>query len=207
MKHILCYGDSNTWGYIPGSGERYSQDIRWPMQLQKILGDQYMVIEEGLNGRTTVIDDPVQPYRCGLDYLHPCLLSHQPLDTVIILLGTNDTKKRFSLSASEIARGLEQLVRAVQHSGTGPGGTAPRQLVLSPPLIGTYSKNDDFEGAAEKSLRFAAEYSAIAEAYGCAFLDTGRYISAVNNDGVHLTAEQHRQLAILVGDKLKKPTV
>jgi len=212
MKRILCYGDSNTWGYIPESGGRYSEEIRWPMKLQKILGDTCRIIEEGLNGRTTVVDDPIQPYRCGLEYLRPCLLSHMPLDLVVLMLGTNDTKRRFALSASEIARGVEQLVGAVRESGagpvtvgsagSGPAGSSPRILILSPPLIGTYSKNDDFEGAAEKSLNFGEEFSAVAEAYGCGFLNLGRHLSAAENDGVHLTPEQHALLAELTSEKI-----
>ncbi len=230
MKRILCYGDSNTWGYIPGSGERYPEEVRWPTRLQKLLGEDYRIIEEGLNGRTTVVDDPIQPYRCGLEYLRPCLLSHMPLDLVVLMLGTNDTKRRFGLSASEIARGIEQLVAAIRESGAGPavaglsgtergpavagtgsgntgaaGGTdaaAPAILILSPPLIGTYSKNDDFEGAAAKSLNFAAEFSGVAETHGCGFLDLGRHLSAVENDGVHLTPVQHARLAELVREKI-----
>ncbi|MGC9312243.1 MAG: SGNH/GDSL hydrolase family protein [Sediminispirochaetaceae bacterium] len=211
MKRILCYGDSNTWGYIPGSGERYPEEVRWPTRLQKLLGGDYRIIEEGLNGRTTVVDDPIQPYRCGLEYLRPCLLSHMPLDLVIIMLGTNDTKRRFSLSASEIARGIEQLVSAVRESGAGPAdagtGDSPRSspqvLILSPPLIGTYSKNDDFEGAAEKSKNFGAEFSAAAGAHGCGFLDLGRHLSAADNDGVHLTPDQHALLAELALEEIR----
>lgn len=203
MKRILCYGDSNTWGYIPGSGERYPEEVRWPTRLQKLLREDYRIIEEGLNGRTAVVDDPIQPYRCGLEYLRPCLLSHRPLDLVVLMLGTNDTKRRFGLSASEIARGIEQLVTAIQESGAGLEGGTPQILILSPPLIGTYSKNDDFEGTAEKSLDFAEEFFAVAEAYGCEFLDLGRHLSAVENDGVHLTPGQHARLAELTADKIQ----
>ena len=203
MKRILCYGDSNTWGYIPGSGERYPEDIRWPTRLQKLLGEDYRIIEEGLNGRTTVVDDSIQPYRCGLEYLRPCLLSHMPLDMVVLMLGTNDTKRRFGLSASEIARGIEQLVTAIRVSGAGLDGKAPAILILSPPLIGTYSKNDDFDGAAEKSLNFASEFSAVAETHGCGFLDLGQHLSAAENDGVHLTPDQHGRLAELVSEQIQ----
>ena len=203
MKRILCYGDSNTWGYIPGSGERYPEDVRWPTRLQKMLGEEYRIIEEGLNGRTTVVDDPIQPCRCGLEYLRPCLLSHMPLDLVVLMLGTNDTKKRFCLSASEIARGVEQLVTAIKESGAGLEGGTPKILILSPPLIGSYSKNDDFDGAAGKSKNFAAEFSAVAGAHGCGFLDLGRHLSAAENDGVHLTPEQHSLLAEMMREKIQ----
>ena len=99
MWEILCYGDSNTWGYNPSTKERYDRYERWTGILQFTLGDEYHVIEEGLNGRTTVWDEPIEgEYKNGKTYLVSCLESHKPLDLVIIMLGTNDLKKRFSVT-------------------------------------------------------------------------------------------------------------
>ena len=98
MKTVLCYGDSNTWGYIGGTGERFAPEVRWPGVLQAALGGAYRVIEEGLNGRTTVFDDSIEEGRNGETYLRPCLQTHAPIDLVILMLGTNDLKRRFSLS-------------------------------------------------------------------------------------------------------------
>ena len=136
MKTILCYGDSNTWGYNPSTGGRYPRDVRWPGVLRRELGDDYLVIEEGLNGRTTVWDDPIEGYKNGKEYLVPCLETHKPLDLVIILLGTNDLKVRFSVSAYDIANGAGALVQIVQKSEIGPGGRAPQVLLLAPPPCG-----------------------------------------------------------------------
>ena len=111
MKTILCYGDSNTWGYNPSMGGRYARDERWPGVLRKELGEGYLVIEEGLNGRTTVWDDPIEGYKNGKTYLVPCLETHKPLDLVIILLGTNDLKMRFSVSALIQAAGRRSRVQ------------------------------------------------------------------------------------------------
>src|SRR6056297_2207238 len=119
MKRILCYGDSNTWGYVPLTGERYDETVRWTMLLQEKLGGDYKIIEEGLNGRTTVLDDPLEPGRNGLTYLGPCVQSQSPLDLVVLMLGTNDLKRRFSLAPEEIAMGLEKLVLAIAGSGAG----------------------------------------------------------------------------------------
>ena len=94
MKEILCFGDSNTHGYMPGIGTRYPADIRWSGRLGTLLGDGYHVVEEGMDGRTTAFEDEIQPYRSALGYIDPCLKSHAPLDLVIIMLGTNDTKTR-----------------------------------------------------------------------------------------------------------------
>ena len=120
MRHVLIYGDSNTWGYIPVSRSRYDGDTRWPGVLQKILGKGYRVIEEGLNGRTTVLEDPLQKGRNGSTYLLPCLESHRPLDLVVIMLGTNDMKHRYGVSAEEIAMGMEVLIKIVKNSEASP---------------------------------------------------------------------------------------
>ena len=116
LKEVLCYGDSNTWGYNPITKERYEKDERWTGVLQNALGNDYHVIEEGLNGRTTVWDDPIEGFKNGKTYLIPCLETHKPLDLVIIMLGTNDLKKRFSLSAYDIAQGAGVLIDVVYKS-------------------------------------------------------------------------------------------
>jgi lysophospholipase L1-like esterase len=107
MKVILCYGDSNTWGYDPHTQERFSSRVRWTGVLARQLGEEYHMIEEGLSGRTTVWDDPVEGlHKNGKNYLLPCLESHQPIDLVILMLGTNDLKMRFSVPAADIGRGI-----------------------------------------------------------------------------------------------------
>ena len=109
MTTILCYGDSNTYGYNPVNGLRYPKDVRWTGVLQKLLGEQYAVIEEGCNGRTTVFEDIAEPWKAGLGYLKPCLNTHKPIDFVIMMLGSNDLKRMFHASAKEIADGAEHL--------------------------------------------------------------------------------------------------
>ena len=108
VKKILCYGDSNTWGYNPHTELRYPRAVRWTGVLQRGLGPAYHVIEEGLNGRTTVWDDPIEGYKSGKEYLVPCLETHKPMDLVVIMLGTNDLKHRFSLTAFDIATGRRE---------------------------------------------------------------------------------------------------
>ena len=114
MTTILCYGDSNTYGYNPVNGLRYPKDVRWTGVLQKLLGEQYAVIEEGCNGRTTVFEDIAEPWKAGLGYLKPCLNTHKPIDFVIMMLGSNDLKRMFHASAKEIADGAEQLVSIIK---------------------------------------------------------------------------------------------
>ena len=201
MKSVLCYGDSNTWGFCPQTEGRYGHNERWTRVLQRLLGDEYWVIEEGLNGRTTVHDDPVEGHKSGLAYLVPCLESHKPLDVVVLLLGTNDLKARFAQSARDIGRAIERLVRVVQYSETGPNGSAPRVLLLAPPPLATLTGfAQTFVGAPEKSRGLASEYRGVAEARGCDFLDTGTVIVSSEADGIHFDADQLPKLARAVAD-------
>jgi lysophospholipase L1-like esterase len=97
---VLCFGDSNTNG-ISGDDENYVRlpaAVRWTGRLQRLLGDGYYVIEEGLNGRTTDLDYANRPGCNGRTYFGPCLQSHHPLDVVVIMLGTNDLKAEFNRS-------------------------------------------------------------------------------------------------------------
>jgi lysophospholipase L1-like esterase len=204
VKTILCYGDSNTWGYNPATQARFSRDERWAGVLRLALGDAYLVIEEGLNGRTTVWDDPIEGYKNGKEYLIPCLTTHKPLDLVIILLGTNDLKKRFSLSAYDIANGAGVLVDVVQKSDTGPDDKAPQLLLLAPPPIARLTEYAEmFEGAEAKSRKFSEHFRRVAEEYGCQLLDTADIIVSSDIDGIHFEADEHRKLGQAVADRVR----
>jgi len=205
MKTILCYGDSNTWGYNPLTKERYSREERWTGILQKELGEDYEVIEEGLNGRTTVWDDPIEGYKNGKEYLIPCLESHRPVDLVIIMLGTNDLKKRFSLSAFEIANGAKVLVNIVQKSKAGPGEIAPKVLLMAPPPVGKLTElAEEFEGAEEKSKKFSYHFKRVATECGCEFLDTSKIIVSSDIDGIHFEVQEHKKLGHAVARMVRK---
>jgi lysophospholipase L1-like esterase len=205
MKTILCYGDSNTWGHNPATQARFSRDERWAGVLRRELGDAYLVIEEGLNGRTTVWDDPIEGYKNGKEYLIPCLTTHKPLDLVVILLGTNDLKKRFSLSAYDIANGAGVLVDVVQKSDTGPDEKPPQLLLLAPPPIARLTEYAEmFEGAEPKSRKFSENFRRVAEEYGCEWLDTADIIVSSDIDGIHFEADEHRKLGLAVADKVRE---
>jgi len=205
MKRILCYGDSNTWGYDPVTKDRFDDKTRWTRVLGQALGLEYEVIEEGLNGRTTIWDDPLEGYKNGREYLVPCLETHRPLDLVIIMLGTNDLKKRFSLSAGDIAQGAGMLVSLVQGSTAGRQGKAPLILLLvPPPTMALTEFSDDFEGAENKSRKFALHYGRVAKELGCYYLDTSMVIVSSLLDGVHFEASEHRKLGKVVAAKVKE---
>ena len=203
MKRILCFGDSNTWGYDPATQDRFDRDVRWPGVLRDRLGAGYEVIEEGLNGRTTVWNDPIEGYKNGRDYLIPCLETHRPLDLAIILLGTNDMKMRFSLTAFDIAQGAGVLVRDVQRSAAGRAGVAPPVLLLAPPPVAKLTYFDQmFAGAEAKSQKLGYYYRLVAEELGCAFLDTATVIRSSDLDGIHFEAEEHRKLGEAVAQEV-----
>jgi lysophospholipase L1-like esterase len=208
MIRILCYGDSNTWGYDPASGERFAADIRWTGVLGTILAsDRFEVIEEGLNGRTTVWEDPIEGHKNGRQYLIPCLESHRPLDGVVILLGTNDLKKRFSLSALDISLGAAELVGIVQCSRAGPRGEPPRVLMIAPPpVIETGEWLEMMEGAAEKSLKLSEHFRRRAKERRCGFLDAGGIITSSPVDGIHFEPAAHRKLGEAVAAWVREMT-
>lgn len=204
MKTIVCFGDSNTWGYDPVSTDRLDRDSRWAGVLRNTLGAEYWVIEEGLNGRTTVWDDPIEGYKNGKTYLIPCLETHRPLDLITIMLGTNDLKKRFSLSAYDVANGAGVLVNEVQRSAAGQDGRAPLVLLIAPPPVVTLTAFAEmFEGAEAKSRKFSQHYARVASEQGCAFLDAGSVIVSSALDGIHFEAGEHRKLGLAVAERVR----
>jgi len=203
VRTVLCFGDSNTHGWRPDGGGRWALEIRWPGVLAAELGAGWRVVEEGLNSRTTVHDDPLMPYRNGRDYLVPCLASHAPLDAVAIFLGMNDLKVRFAVAASDIAAGVGALAELVLASGAGPEGTPPRVLLLGLPRLGRIEGQweDSFAGAEEKAARLPAQLAATASELGVTFLDLSA-IRCSDLDGVHLDEAAHRTIGETVARSL-----
>ena len=203
-KHIICFGDSNTHGYCADpadcldGGIRFNESERWTRLLQQQLGGDYLVIEEGLSGRTTCFDDPIHEGLNGLDYLYPCLKSHETVDLLIIMLGTNDCKDRFYASAACIAIGMARLVKKAQSCDCW-GSRAPNILVVAPPPIGAgmlTSPVADTMGelCVEKSEALANCYQQQCSLLGCHFLDA-RGCEFNRVDYMHLTKQGHAQLA------------
>jgi lysophospholipase L1-like esterase len=194
MKTILCYGDSNTWGYNPRTLDRFPIEERWTGVLAQDLGDAFRVVEEGLNGRTTLWDDPIEGYKNGKEYLIPCLESHRPIDLVVIMLGTNDLKTRFSVSAYDVAQSVGVLIDTIQRSAAGLAGGSPRVLLIAPPVVGKLTEYAEmFQDAQAKSAKFSEHYRRVAELYHCHFLDAGKLIASSDLDGIHFEGDQHKK--------------
>jgi len=202
MKNVLCYGDSNTWGYAPGIGERFPWELRWPGILQQSLGKTFHVIEAGLNGRTTVFDDPGKAGYNGLTSLGPILESCPLLDVVILMLGTNDLKHHLGVSAIETAQGIERLVEKIEADSERKVQDTPKILIVSPPGIhaGSLTSSSLFQGALEKLREFPRLFSEVADNKGCYFLDAAQFVKPSTVDGVHLDEQGHARLAqVIIG--------
>ena len=198
MKRILCFGDSNTWGAIGGTPDRYPPQTRWTGVLQRELGEGFLVIEEGYNGRTTVLEDPVEGRLSGIDYFRPCLDSQSPLDLVILMLGTNDLKVRFGLEAESIAVAFGRYLDALKT--TPMMGQKPKVLLVSPILLDESYKRDAMfhgmfgEDGVARSRALAPAYRRFAEENGLGFFDAARWAAASPVDGIHMAAEDHVRL-------------
>jgi lysophospholipase L1-like esterase len=214
MKNILCFGDSNTWGYDPAGTAgapyvvRHPHDVRWTGVLARELGADFRVIEEGQNGRTTVHDDPFTICRKGKDYLPACLESHKPLDLVIMMLGSNDLKLIFNVPAMEIAAGAGVLAKMILGSDAGLKAKAPKLLLICPPAVVDMSRAPDiaekFGDAAQRSRRLPRHYEALAGQLGCAYLNSQEIVETSLIDGIHLEAGEHLKLGKAVAGMVRE---
>jgi len=216
MKSILCYGDSNTWGFMPWkerpavkADNRFPWEVRWTGRLETLLGGGWRVVEAGLNGRTTMFDCFMEEHRNGLKDIDVCLLTAMPVDLVILMLGTNDCKVAFDKPPFLIAHGIQRLIDRVKNGayGYGPCGGAPEILVVSPIRMteGVFTSwlSDEFD--ADSVARCAAlpeRYRLVAEQNGVHFLDAAARIAADDSDGIHMNAEGHAKMAELLRAKV-----
>ena len=204
---ILCFGDSYTWWYIPGSNhERFPENVRFPKKLQELLGSDFEVIEEGLNSRTLTSEDerPGKEGRNGSSYLIPCLDTHDPLDLVILMLWTNELKHVFQNSPEQIGNLLEKFfVKTILNRKSQFQDKYPQVLIISLPIINeeTEYSSERYIGATEKAKELRDVYSEIANRNNCHFIDANDL--EVGSDGVHLTKESHIKLAERLDEKIK----
>lgn len=212
MKKIICFGDSNTYGYNPATGGRFDENTRWPKVLQKLLGDDYEIFEEGQNGRTIANADPWEGgTKCGMDYVLPMLETKNPVDLLIIMLGTNDLKVKFNLPAADIAGSLQLMLSKIKaYCRDYINCPDMKILIVSPPALSEPFSESYFEPffcgavAVKKAKELANWYELVAEQYGCYFLNATEKISAGSVDHLHLDAEGHKAMAELMRDKINE---
>ncbi len=234
MKTILCYGDSNTYGYVPETGMRYPEEIRWPCRLKKLLdekapGENWRIVEEGCNGRTCSVTPPDEEWKDGRPYLKACLNSHKPIDWVVFMLGSNDLKTMFNASPERIAAGIRGMLETTAEFLEEKQGFVPSILLISPPLVGTGISSSAFadrfnDSAIERSEKLAELYAAEAEAFAkvgatgvqagvqgnaarrCFFLNAAEIAEPSEADSLHLMPEAHEALARAIAEVLRNWT-
>ena len=207
MKNILCFGDSNTFASHPLGG-RHPYDVRWTGRLQALLGAEYRVIEEGLGGRTTVFEDQISPGRNGRTALPMAIGTHNPLDLIIVMLGTNDLKEQYHVTTWDLARAMEQLMHIIDAYEYAPHYQKPQVLLVSPIEVGEDIENSPFgcftRAAIAPSKEFAKIYAPVAEKYGAHFFDAASVARPSAEDQLHMDESSHRALADALAVKVRE---
>ncbi|MEZ3505966.1 MAG: SGNH/GDSL hydrolase family protein [Lachnospiraceae bacterium] len=209
LKKIVCFGDSNTYGYNAKTIDRFTEEERWTCLLARHLGGGYHVVEEGLEGRTACLDDPLFEGLCGFHYLYPCLMTHKPVDLLLIMLGTNDVKERFSCTPANVAKGMERLVQKAMDSRIAFRDGIPNIVLIAPPAIEAGYKDTEVygemgDGCDEKSRALAPLYEQVAKNMGCHYLDAGKIPGVEMNpyDFMHLSLQAHGVFAKFLAEKI-----
>lgn len=202
---ILCIGDSNTWGYNPENGWRHEN--RWTKVLQKLMPENE-IVEEGMNGRTLLSVDPFIKERCGIMGLKMLLMSHKPIDCVVVMLGTNELKNSFECSADYVAKGIEEFIKVILDKVLWDRFSVPRLLVVSPVLIREelIVNGDVFGGYDEKSVfesqRMARAIESVCQRYDVDFMNAADFAVASLVDNLHMDEENHGKLAVAINEKI-----
>ena len=209
MKRILCYGDSNTWGFVPGTDhQRFNENERWTKLLQKQLGNDFEIIEEGLNSRTLFSDDnrPQREGRNGFKYLKPCLDTHDKIDMIILMLGTNELKVEFGNSANDILVMMAKYVDFIKNNPSQIDKTTPVILICGIPLVNeqanTCFKDNKYIDAPQKSIELNMLYEQYCKENNILFVNNNDLKTGI--DGVHLIKESHQKLADRLTKTLKE---
>ncbi|CAJ93221.1 Lysophospholipase L1 or related esterase Includes spore coat protein LipC/YcsK [Cupriavidus necator] len=202
---ILVYADSLSWGIVPGTRRRLPFPVRWPGRLELGLnadgGAPVRVIEDCLNGRRTVWDDPFKPGRNGLHGLAQRVEIHSPLALVVLMLGNNDFQSMHPHNAWHAAQGIATLVQAIRSAPIEPGMPVPPVLVVTPPPIRTPRGPlaPKFAGGEHKWTGLPQAVAEVCTQLGCPLFDAGTVIQSSEVDGVHLDADAH----LALGDALR----
>lgn len=215
MKNILCYGDSNTWGCIAGSmnrdlmlAKRFDRDVRWTGVLQKTLGNDFYIIEARLNGRNTSFDETrfIRPSRNGLKTLPLILEMNYPLDLVILMLGTNDTKIDVHATAEQTTEALQKMICYIKESHLGQNFASPKVMLIAPAAIHRVDSADfnQFydDSSITKTQALAEHYRKLADQENCPFLDAGKIVKISDDDGIHIDQDSQAEFAKAIAQKI-----
>lgn len=203
MKRILCFGDSNTYGYKPDGSGRFDENIRWTARVQQRLGEEYQIIEEGLCGRTSIFQDELRADRRGVDIVGTLVESHNPIDIFVVMLGTNDCKTKYKATSKAIANGVEQVIKQAQARAS----EEMKILVISPIILGKGVGEEGYDiefdlHSEEVSAGLPAEYEKMAKENHFYYLVASEYAASSVTDREHLDEEGHEKLADAIYHKL-----
>ena len=208
MINILCFGDSNTWGYDPSTQTRFPNNIRWTGVLQNLLGDKFNIIEEGLNGRTTNVNEREEhalgyyrDFRSSMDLISILIETNSPIDLLVVMLGTNDLKNNFNQSSDDISTNMKLVCEAIINNDYF---NSKPIILVSPTHINESSTNllDSFIGTTEKSKSLAILYKKIADDLDLFFVDASQSVKTNQIDGLHWDAMQHSDFANSIYNKI-----
>lgn len=208
-KRIVCFGDSLTWGFDPDNRVRFDEGIRWTSVLSYKLGDEYIVIEEGQNGRTIASDDPSEGEKNGMLYLGPCLESQSPIEIIIVMLGTNNLKPKFGLCSVDIAGQMELMLQKILAYNRFKCNDKMKVILIAPPYVGNNIRNSwlgesfGYEKAIATSQKLSAHYEELARKYNIGFIDSSKYVVVSDYDSIHMDSDNQIKLGNIVFDYLK----
>lgn len=193
MKKILCFGDSNTYGYIPNNGARYDKNTRWTGVLSLLSHGKFEIIEDGCNNRTAFAANPAGKIFTGYEIL-PELLTDD-FDAVVLAIGINDIQFLYNLSSIEIASGVEKLINIVKVKSP-----QAKIILVAPSILTEDVLNGNFaclfdRTSIEKSQQLPLLYQKIAEKQNIEFLDLNSVAKTSSLDGLHYAPEQHLKIA------------
>jgi len=201
MKKILCYGDSNTWGCSPVDSSRFDENTRWPMVMSSILGDNFSVIEEGLNGRTVLNLSPENYMLNGIECIEPLIENYSPIDIFIVCLGLNDVFIFEEVTINEILNGIEKIIDIVNAFQNRHNCNIPETIIMSPPMFnGNVEWANIIELQINKLKGLPEAYKRLAMEKNCHYFNTCDYATGSIIDGSHLDADNH----ILLGKKISE---
>jgi len=199
MRRVLCYGDSNTWGCSPWDGSRFDENTRWPMVMASILGADYYIIEDGLNGRTVLNLSPVDREANGIAHINAVIENYIPLDIVILCLGTNDVFIGDEVPAAIITEGMSEIIDVIRNCHVMENLKLPEIIITSPPSYNTEVEGSDYFQLQINKLKSQPEfYLNLAIQKNCLFFNAGEHVKGSHIDGSHLEAESH----IILGRKM-----
>ena len=193
MKKIICYGDSNTFGFNPKDGTRFDENTRWTSLLQNYLGEEYEVVNEGMCDRTGFVNNPKGSLFSAPKHFPKIISNSNKSDILILWIGTNDLQFQYNISIDMIEKGLKNLIKSAKDK--------VEKIIVVPPVILNNKILDGFfsfqfdETSIEKSKNIGQIYKTLADTYQCKFFDINEFVHPSDIDGLHYDENSHKIIA------------